>query len=134
MPLIAVINVFDDYMACGESTYIGKPPPTEKSEIDRLTTHAVVIVGNYKAVEGDEHELSPGMYFLYQDSIHDYTPPKSLLGNGISILHPQVVLGVYYGVVKVPNLLAREDGIVDAMRIKEDRLENRRKEIHDSIK
>ncbi|GAA0165708.1 hypothetical protein LIER_40046 [Lithospermum erythrorhizon] len=134
MPLIAVINVFDDYRACGKSIYIGKPPPTEKSEIDRLATHAVVIVGDYKAVEGDEHGLSPGIYFLYQDSIHDFAPPKSVLGNGISILHPQVVLAVYYGVAKVPNLLVREDGIVDAMRIKEGRLENRRKEIHDSIK
>ncbi|WJX96773.1 hypothetical protein P8452_77936 [Trifolium repens] len=103
IPLIAVVHIHRDYLPSAQSIYLGKAPVSSI----KLCTHAVVIVGEYEAVEGNAFGLKPGMYYLYQDWFHKNQPrPKSLLPNGISIMHPQLVVAVYYGISNVPTLLA----------------------------
>jgi hypothetical protein len=86
-------------------------------------------VGEYEAVEGNAFELKPDMYYLYQDWFHKNQPrPKSLLPNGISIMHPQLVVAAYYGISKVPTLLAGgAEAAIDQLRTEnENKLQHKR--------
>jgi hypothetical protein len=127
MPLIAVVHIHADYVICGRSIYMGKAPIKEST----LATHAVVIVGDYEAPEDNEYGLNPGTYYLYQDWFHRDEPRigNSVLPNGISILHPQLVVAAYYGVSRVPNILVGEDVNIGELKdINNDKLRDKRHE------
>ncbi|KAL6583133.1 hypothetical protein OROMI_005211 [Orobanche minor] len=120
IPAVGVIVIRTDYPNSAQRPYLGLDEEGKMAEkiIDnngKAYTHAVVLVGEYKASNGDPYGLKPGIYWIYQNSPTKNIPGvQSLLPNGMNILHPDLVVEAYYGVSFAPNALAPQS---DAWRI-----------------
>ncbi|KAL6552173.1 hypothetical protein OROGR_008327 [Orobanche gracilis] len=110
---VGVIVIKTDYPNYANRPYLGLDAKGKMAEetVDnngKPYTHAVVLVGEYKASNGhDPYGLKPDIYLIYQNSpTKNILGVQSLLPNGMNILYPDLVIEAYYGVSFAPNALA----------------------------
>ena len=112
-PVVAVIEIRGDYPRYTESPYLGVNENGQLEELmyhpdGKRVTHAVVLVGECEVEEVNIYGIDKGIYWIYQNALVEGqgVGTSSFLPNGMSILHPRVVIEAYLGISYPPNVLA----------------------------